>query len=230
MSSPAAVEGHFSATLSVRDRRLAGRLEGFGDIVFGFAVSQCGLQLPMANGHVDLARVTGLLLYFATFALLASLWLTYHRLLAGPYKPTRIDLCIAFSYLALVSLMPYALYSVSHETESAAQARTAVAEYAILFAAMMGLAALLSLRNLRRGWWHIDEEDRDLLWLAVARRTMLCTLMLCAVPVDLMYGPAIGSIPFLFIFIGLRVVRMRFSHAPRPALLRLQSPVGGALL
>jgi uncharacterized membrane protein len=214
-------EGSFAARLSVRDRRLALRLEGFGDIVFGFAVSQCALQLPTVNGHVDVAHVWNLFYYFGTFALLASLWLTYHRLMSGPFKPSGIDLFIAFTYLALVSLMPYAMYSVSHATESLASARTAVAAYALIFALLMGLAAVLTLRNLRRGWWDLDDEGRGFTWIAFLRRCVVFALMMLGFATDLVFGPAQSSIPFCCLFIANLVIRIRFKKAPTAAAFRI---------
>jgi uncharacterized membrane protein len=142
----------FSETLTPRQRRLGGRLEGFGDIVFGFAVSQCALQLPTSNGHVDLAQPFALLLYFATFALVASLWLIFHRLMSGTYVPVGVDLFLAFAYLALVSLIPYAMYAITHTTATTlAGARAAVAAYTAIYAAMTLISSILSMRNLRRG-------------------------------------------------------------------------------
>jgi uncharacterized membrane protein len=214
----------FAATLAPRERRLAARLEGFGDIVFGFAVSQCALQLPYANGHVSLAQPISLLLYFGTFALLASLWMTYHRLLSGSYRPRQIDLFLAFAYLALVSLMPYAMYSITHEEESLAAARSALAEYSSLFAAIMALASVLTLRNLRRGWWTLDDEERDITWMAFARRCTLCVIMTIGLAVDLTLGPSASGIPFFAIFPAMMLIRMRFSKAPTTDRLRLRAP------
>jgi uncharacterized membrane protein len=227
MSSPGRVDRDFAATLSPRERRLASRLEGFGDIVFGFAVSQCALQLPTVGGHVDLGHPFNLLYYFGTFALLAVLWLTYHRLLSGPYKPDRPDLGVAFEYLALVSLMPYAMYSTAH-AESLASARAGVAEYAILFASMMGLAAVLGFRNLRRGWWTLDDHERGLLWTGFLRQCVVCVMMALGAVVDLTLGPTSASLAFFGIFIVIKLVRMRFKEPPRSVLPPRESGVSTA--
>jgi uncharacterized membrane protein len=146
-------ETAFPATLTARERRLSGRLEGFGDIVFGFAVAQCALQLPTTNGHVDLAQPLALAFYFATFALVATLWLIFHRLMSGTYVPSGIDLFIAFAYLALVSLIPYGMYSLTHGAPTLARARSAVGAYTAIYATMALLAAILSMRNIRRGYF-----------------------------------------------------------------------------
>ena len=214
-------EASFASTLSGRERRLAGRLEGFGDIVFGFAVSQCALQLPTVRGHVDLTHPFALLFYLGTFALLASMWLTYHRLLSGTYRPTTVDLILAFAFLAFVSLMPYAMYSVSHETATLDDARAALAEYAILFAMLMAIAAFVGIRNLRRGWWFLDDDERFSNWIAFLRRCFLCALMTAATGVDVLFGPTASTIAFLAIPIGLRLIRMLVKKMPSAGALRV---------
>ncbi len=215
------LEASFDSTLTRSQRRLAGRLEGFGDIVFGFAVSQCALQLPTVRGHVDLTHPLALLFYLGTFTLLASLWLTYHRLLSVTYVPSGVDLVLAFAFLAVVSLMPYAMYSVSHQTATFEDARAAVAEYAILFAMLMAIAAFIGIRNLRRGWWYLDDDERRTNWVACVRRCFLCGVMAAATGVDLIFGPTISTIPFLTIPIGLRLIRVFVKRTPTTAALRV---------
>jgi uncharacterized membrane protein len=220
----------FSATLTSRQRRLAGRLEGFGDIVFGFAVAQCALQLPSTNGHVDFSQPVALAIYFATFALVASLWLIFHRLMSGTYVPSGIDLFLAFAYLALVSLIPYAMYAISHTTSTfdngnseiaapltLARARSAVAAYTGLYATMTFLASILSVRNLRRGYAYLSDEDRRLSWLSFMRQAILCVMMLGALVIDRLLEPSWAGFELLFIFPAIRIGRMLFPRAPAGA-------------
>jgi uncharacterized membrane protein len=221
--TPPPAEGSFAATLPVLERRLAGRLEGFGDIVFGFAVSQCALELPTSHGRVDLTHPVALLFYFGTFALLASLWLTYHRLMSGTFRPRRIDLFLAFFYLALVSLMPYALYSISHERQTLEDARAAIAVYSALFATLMAVAGVIGFRNLRRGWWSMDDDERQKSWIAFLRRCALASVMTVAVIVDLTVGPEQATIPFFVIPFWIRLV-VWLGKAPRPKLLGIEAP------
>jgi uncharacterized membrane protein len=216
----------FAATLTPRQRRLGARLEGFGDIVFGFAVSQCALQLPNTDGHVDLAHPLALLLYFATFALVASLWLIFHRLLSGAYVASGIDLLIAFAYLALVSLIPYAMYGIAHGTpapsapaETIARARSAVGAYTSLYALMTLLAAILSVRNLRRGYAYFDAEDRRLAWLTFLRQAILCAMMSGGLAIDRFFGPSWAGLELAFIGPAIALARL-VSRVPSSALLR----------
>jgi uncharacterized membrane protein len=223
---PPPVEGSFAASLPARERRLGARLEGFGDIVFGFAVSQCALQLPVSNGHVSVLQPLNLLFYFGTFALLASLWLIYHRLMSEAFKPAGIDLFLAFAYLAFVSLMPYAMYSITHVQTDVADARVAaIAEYSSLYAAMMGLAATIILRNLRRGWWLADEQERNLTWLRFVRCCVVFVVMTGAFTIDLTLGSQAASLSFFAIFPAMLLIRRYASKVPAPERLRIAGPV-----
>lgn len=172
---------------------------------------------------MDLSRPAALLSYFGTFALLVVLWLTYHRMMTGPYKPLRIDLFLSFGYLALVSLFPYAMYSMTRGRESAVTTRAAIAEYAILFALMMGFAAVVTLRNLRRGWWTLDAEDRALNWTRFVRMCVLCVMMGFAVAIDLTLGPTASAFVFLSIIVAIRIVRLRAKEPPSASALRIEA-------
>jgi uncharacterized membrane protein len=222
------VESAYAATLPPRERRLAGRLEGFGDIVFGFAVSQCAIQLPVLHGHIDLARIANILEYFGTFAVLVSLWLTFHRVMSEGFRPRGIDLFLAFAYLAFVPLMPFALYSLSHETESLAAARTAIAEYTILFATLLLLGATMVLRNLRRAWYVMSVEDRTFAWVAFVRRSGLALVLLLVLVIDVLVGPTQSSFIFPLMAVVQWVVRRVVRRAPTSTRLRIPVPTTGA--
>ena len=221
IESHATSDDSFSATLRARERRLAGRLEGFGDIVFGFAVSQCALQLPVSNGHVAIANPITLLLYFGTFAVLVSLWLIYHRMMSGTYKPSGLDLLIPFAYLALVSLVPFAMYEIAHNNQSSASARSALLGYLTLYAAMTALSTVLSFRNLRRGYFFLGEEDRNHAWQIFLRQSVLCVTMTLALGVDALAGATRAGIFLCSLFVVIRLPRWLFPRAPSAARLRL---------
>ena len=221
------MESAYAATLPPRERRIAGRLEGFGDIVFGFAVSQCALQLPTIQGHVDFGRPVSLAAYFGTFAVLSSLWLTYHRVMSESFRPTGLDLFLAFAFLAFVSLMPFAMYSLSHQHQSIAAARAAVAEYALLFTILMLIGAIMTLRSLRRGWYFLNPSERDFSWRAFVRRVSLAFVLGIACAIDLIFGPVLSTFAFPFMGIVPRIVRLVFHRAPSPQRLRIPpQPIG----
>jgi len=181
------------------------------------------VQLPTTGGHVDIAHPADLLLYFATFGLLASLWLIYHGLMSGAFKPTGADLVLAFAYLALVSLMPYALYAITHDNDRLSHARAAVGTYTALYAIMTALAAILSMRNLRRGFYFVRGRERDRVWLAFLRQCTLCFMMSLALTVDLTFGPNWSIFVFMGMFAAVRAIRFLFPRAPTATALRLKS-------
>jgi uncharacterized membrane protein len=211
----------FTATLTARQRRLAGRLEGFGDIVFGFAVAQCALQLPTDHGHVDLERPLALIFYFLTFALVATLWLIFHRMMSGTYVPSGVDLFLAFAYLALVSLIPYGMYALDHGVPTVARARSAVGAYTAIYATMALLAAILSMRNLRRGYRYLGDDDRDHAWATFLRQAILFVLMAGAFGIDRIVGPAWAGLELLCIFPAIRIARRLYPHPPSAEALRV---------
>lgn len=219
-------DGSFASTLSLRERRLAARLEGFGDIVFGFAVSQCALQLPTKGGHVDIEHPIALLLYFGTFGVLASLWLFYHSMMSGTFKPSGADLLIPFAYLALVSLVPYAMYEITHNFQSAADARTALLGYLALYATMTALSTVLMFRNLRRGYLFSSDEDRDCAWLTFLRQAVLCVMMTIAFGIDYLAGASLAGIFLFSIILAVRLVRALLPRAPSAELLHIKSSAG----
>jgi len=222
------MESAYAATLPPRERRLAARLESFGDIVFGFAVSQCVIQLPLLHGRIDLERSANLAEYFGTFAILVSLWLTFHRVMSESFRPTGVDLLLAFVYLAFVTLMPFAMYSLSHETASLSAARRAIAEYTTLFATLLIIGAILTLRNLRRGWYVISQEDRNFAWTALVRRSALALVLILVLTIDLLVGPTQSSLFFPLMAVVQWVVRARFKIAPPSTRLRIPIPTTGA--
>jgi uncharacterized membrane protein len=210
-----------------RERRLAGRLEGFGDIVFGFTVSQCALQLPIVSGHIDIGNPIALLLYFGTFAVIASLWLIYHRMLSGTFKPAGVDLALPFAYLALVSLIPYAMYEIAHNSDTQS-ARTSLFYYLAIYATMTSLSAVLTFRNMRRGYFYLDAGERDHAWLALLRQLVLCGMMSAAIVINAFAGPARAGLFLFLIIVAVRVARMLFPRAPSAARLRIQAPAAQA--
>jgi uncharacterized membrane protein len=189
-------------------------------------VSQCALQLPLKGGKVDVTRPLVLLLYFGTFAVLASLWLIYHRMMSGTYRPRGVDLFIPFAYLALVSLVPYALYGLSHN-ETLEGARASLFDYLILYSAMTALATILTFRNLRRGYFYLSGEDRDFAWIVFLRQAVLCGMMTTALVLDDVAGPSQAGIFLLLIFPAIRLARWRFPQAPSAERLRLVAPATG---
>ena len=215
-------ESSFAAKLSPSERRLAGRLESFGDIVFGFAVSQCALQLPTVRGHVDIEHPLALVLYFVTFGLTATLWLMYHRMMASTFRASGVDLVLAFSYLALASLIPYAMYAITHEFELRS-AQIAVGEYTALYGTMTAISSVITLRNFRRGYHDMSDDDRLHAWRSFLRHVVLFVMMTIASIIDYTVGPATAGFFLFLIAPAIPIVRRLFARVPSPGRLGIRA-------
>ncbi len=146
-----------------RERRPAGRLEA--------------LRLSIVRGHVDIGRGISLLLTFGTFAVIASPWLIYDRRLSGTYEPAGLDLALIFAYLALVSLIP--TYEIARNGNSET-ARTTPFYHLAIYATMTALSTITTFRNIRRGYFYLQPDERDFTWLTLLRRKVPCAMTTAA--------------------------------------------------
>jgi uncharacterized membrane protein len=106
------VNAAFEATLTPNQRHLARRLESFGDVVFGFTISQLALQFSLPQVPSGLvAHGYSYAIYAITFAAIALLWLSYHQMLSATYAPLPLDLLVTFGFLGFTGLVPYAMYA-----------------------------------------------------------------------------------------------------------------------
>jgi len=211
----------FHESLNARDRRLATRLEGLGDVVVGFAMSQLVIQLPQLGKAFHVRDAFHVFAYFITFAVLVTLWLSFHRMVTQGFKPGRLDLFIVFVYLAFTSLMPYAMnanFSVQARFGSgvtAAEASWGIGIYCGCFFATLVTSATIYWRNLRRAWYTFDDEERDSVWLSALRTTSVGAAMLIILTADVIAGPERASYFFLLLFLPMLVIRRWFKKAPR---------------
>ncbi len=192
-----------------RERRLAGRLEA--------------LRLPIVRGHADIGHPISLLLYFGTFAVIASLWLIYHRMLSGTYKPAGLDLALIFAYLALVSLIPCATYEIARNGNSET-ARTTPFSYFALYATMTALSPIATVRTIRRGYFYLQPDERDFTWLTLLRQIVLCAMMTAALGINAFAGPARAGLFLFLLLVAFRLARRLFPCAPSAERLRIRAP------
>lgn len=186
----------YRASLPDGERHLVARLESFGDIVIGFSMSQLALQLTLPNTPADLTHPARYVIYFGTFAALAALWFNYHRMMSGAFKPTRLDLALAFLYLACTTVVPLALYANVHFASSnhPEWARTGIGVYVACFTGTSVPATIVAWRNFMRGYEHTDDAERRILWKRLVAITAVSGLLVVAlavvvlVPVDLLWG------------------------------------------
>ncbi len=203
-------EGGWSGALSQRERHLAKRLEGFGDVVFGFAIAQLALQLDLPKTPRDLyAHPIKYVLYFVTFALLALLWLAFHRLLSGPYKPAIRDLFVTFAYLAFVGLVPYAMYANVHFAGKPDSAPFGLATYLICGFGTSSTASTIAFRNLMRGRKIAEASELRIQWRIALSFSCVAVVMIVALAGDLIFGGLVAP-ALLCLLVGTRLVVRRF--------------------
>ena len=177
------------SALTERERHLARRLEGFGDVVFGFAIAQLALQLDLPKAPSDLyGHPIKYVLYFATFTLLALLWLAFHRMLTGAYRPTRIDLIVTFGYLAFVGLVPYAMYANVHFAGKADSAAVGLATYLTCAFGTAAMSSVISFRNAARGRGAADVVELRRQWRLAVATAYVSGVMFVALVIDLTLG------------------------------------------
>jgi len=220
----------FRDTLSSNDAHLARRLEGFGDVVFGFSVSQLALQLNLPRTPQDLVGDPfRYFLYFATFAALAGFWLRFHRMLAGAFRPQPIDLIAVFFYLAFIGLVPYTLYANSHFAlmRSVEAGRLGLAAYLLCIAMLSAGATVVQARNFRRGYAFFSEPERRKAWqtTVVTGAVVLSTFL--ALTLDLTAGVEVGGTSSALIGISALIAR-RVAHVPSAAFLGIRSGADAA--
>jgi uncharacterized membrane protein len=221
---------NFRDTLSEKDAHLARRLEGFGDVVFGFSVSQLALQLNLPRTTQDLVGdPIRYFLYFATFAALAGFWLRFHRMIAGAFRPAPADLVTVFFYLAFVGLVPYALYANSHFAinGSLEGSRLGLATY-LLCVTMLSLSGtVVQFRNFRRGYLFFDDVERRKAWQSTVTGAAIVLGCGFSLMVDLTAGIRAGALSTFGIALAAAVGR-RAARVPSAAFLRIRDVEGGA--
>ena len=211
----------YAQSLPHAERHLATRLEGFGDIVFGFSMSQLALQLAVPQKPEDLvAHPIKYLIYFVTFAILVVFWLRYHRTLATGFRPERRDLILAFTFLAFMGLIPYAMNANLRFGMTANGSIYGFAAYLICWLVANSTALLLTWRNLGRAWNVLDESERNRLYRSTGTSAYISVLCAALLIIDLTAGVApAGFLSFLFVFAGL--AGRAFTTVPGPLRERL---------
>jgi uncharacterized membrane protein len=212
---------HFQETLPESERHFVRRLEGFGDIVFGFSMSQLALQLVQPNAPAELLHVFRFVVYFGTFAALVGLWLNFHRMMSGAFEPTRIDVFIAFAYLAFATTFPWAMNVLMHLSSHPEWVRAGFGVYLCSSVGTTLPAAIIAWRNYRRGSPYFDDVQRLRVWRRLITVTSVSVNLLIAlgidafVPVDLLWNavpPAV--IPLALIAVVIRIAVALFAKKP----------------
>jgi uncharacterized membrane protein len=201
-------------------RHFVRRLEAFGDIVYGFSLSQTGFALVVPEHPGDLfehpASVIGGAL---TFIAICIWWLGYHRMFAHAFVAERIDVVLNFAVLGTVAFLPFALrvwLRFGNDPHGGLL-------YGGNFALSMTLMTILLTRGYLRfgsGW---SDARRLQMWRAMIRHTILAVVFAATLVAWHRFGlQGAWLLTALWLLPLLRLVR----RAPVPNMPR---PVGGTL-
>ena len=87
------------------DERTLHRLEAFSDIVIGFSLAQLGAAEVFTKTMAW--NASGASAFFASFAIVCSLWYFHHRLFQNYFVPKALPIVLNFLWLAVVVLLVF---------------------------------------------------------------------------------------------------------------------------
>ncbi len=186
-------------------RHFIRRLEAFGDIVYGFSLSQIAFALAVPARPEDVfGHPEPLVAASLTFLAICLSWLTYHRMYATLFVGEAIDVAVNFGLLATVALLPYAM-RVFLQFRNDTAGFTA---YATDFTANSVLALVLIVRGYRRFGASLDPKTRVLAWRRLLRTAFLALCFAISIPLVHRYGPQGTSVLLtLFLMPVARLIR-----------------------
>jgi uncharacterized membrane protein len=211
------VNAVFDATLTPNQRHLARRLESFGDVVFGFTISQLALQFALPKVPADLlAHSFSYAIYAITFTAIALLWLGYHQILSATYLPAPIDVAVTFTFLAFTGLVPYAMYAYLHFITSEEGVRYGLAAYLVCAIGTTTTATVLRARNYDRGARYLESDERFRAFRRVAQTTTLIPIFVIDLVIDVTGHPFAAGLFFCVIPFVNAIMRRLIRSAPIP--------------
>ncbi len=201
-------------------RQFIRRLETFGDIVYGFSLSQTSFALIVPAHPGDLfTHPASLLGGLLSFVAICVSWLGYQKMFANAFVGKRIDVAMAFAVLGTVGFLPFALrFWLQFGSD-----RHGGLPYGINFAVSMALVTFLLVRGYVRFGADWSPTLRLQMWRSILRSSILSVVFALTVVAWLLVGPQ-GAILLtaLWLLPLLRLVR----RAPTP---RASDASGGTL-
>ncbi len=172
-------------------RHFLRRLEAFGDIVYGFSISQIAIGLdPLAfaalvqHPHIDaLGPVASAVL---SFTVLCFSWLLYHRMFATVFVGEPIDVALNFAVLGTIAILPFAL----RVYVMFAGSPTGLIAYSALFGTNVSLMAILTIRGYFRFSASMEPETRLKVFRRVIRLACIGVIFLATLPLVARFGIA----------------------------------------
>jgi uncharacterized membrane protein len=213
------VNAAFEKTLTPAQIHLAHRLESFGDVVFGFTISQLALQFRLPVVPSDLVtRWPSYFAYAVTFAAIAALWLSYHRMLSTTFAPNALDIAITFVFLGFTGLVPYAMYAFLHFAGTLEGMRYGYGAYWVCATGTTVTALIIRVRNYLRGAPYLDPDDRLRTFRRLAINSVLMPLFIVVLVMDVYDRLELGWILALCVPLASVLGRRLIRTAPVPRL------------
>ena len=145
---------------SEREERYAHRLEAFSDIVIGFSLAQMSMNFFIPKRAIDVyTHPVALFAFVWTFAWIALLWWSRHRLFEDFFVPRISTVILNFVTLGMVIWLIYQLQLYVHFLETPSRVDAAVS-YVVTYALVYALNAVTMLLCVRIRWPDLDEETR----------------------------------------------------------------------
>jgi uncharacterized membrane protein len=171
--------GTAAVELTQNQHRTIGRLESFGDIVFGFTLVLMASRLRVPDQPQALvAELPEFAIFLAAFGILSFLWFRHHVILRDLFVPDTLGVVLNFVVLADIAVFAYPLELYFKFGGSSA---IALAAYAVVFGVLNLTYGALYIKGLIQRGGHLDDRERDrTIWRTVRVLGLGVALVACA--------------------------------------------------
>lgn len=110
------------------------RLEGFTDVIFGFAIFTAAMNLKVPENVKDLVdQRMEFFAFFCNFVFITALWWQQHRIFAGYFKPTPLAIILHFAFLGCTAMLSYPLQLYMQNHKSLVVIQTYLTGFAVVY-------------------------------------------------------------------------------------------------
>ncbi len=110
------------------------RLEGFTDVIFGFAIFTAAMNLKVPENVDDLVgQRMEFFAFFCNFVFITALWWQQHRIFASYFKPTPLAIMLHFAFLGCTAMLSYPLQLYMQNHKSLVVIQTYLTGFAVVY-------------------------------------------------------------------------------------------------
>jgi uncharacterized membrane protein len=136
-------------SLDQDQQHVIARLEGFTDVIFGFAIFTAAMNLKVPENARDLVdQKFEFFVFFCNFVFITSLWWQQHRIFAAYFKPTPMAIIGHFAFLGCTAMLSYPLQLYMQHHKSLVVIQTYLAGFATVYF-LQTLLIFMGRRNLQ---------------------------------------------------------------------------------